>query len=125
MTEHVFFLVGLAFLLAHEMDAVRLHEWRLLPVLSRLDDRVGFLVFTGLHVPLYLLLFFLAFNADAGTIRVMIVTLDAFFVVHVGLHLLLRNHPRNEFRSLFSWSLIVTAGIAGAIDLTQAAMRLS
>lgn len=47
--QHAFFLVGLAFLLTHEMDAVRLHEWQLLPLLSRLDDRGGFLVFTGLQ----------------------------------------------------------------------------
>jgi hypothetical protein len=46
-------------------------------------------------------------------------------IIHVGLHLLFLNHPRNEFRSLFSWCLIVAAGVAGGIDLAQMATRPS
>ena len=126
MSHSVFFLVGLAFLLTHEMDAVRLREWRLLPILSRLNDHMGFLVFTGLHVPLYVLLFVLALGfagPDTGTTMVM--ALDVFVMVHVGLHLLFLSHPRNEFRSLFSWCLIVAAGVAGGIDLALMATRPS
>lgn len=43
--------------------------------------------------------------------------LDCFFVVHSLLHILLRNHPKNEFRSRLSWVLILGAAIAGSIDL--------
>lgn len=124
MSQHVFFLVGLAFLLTHEMDAVRLHEWRLLPLMSRLNDHVGFHVFTGLHVPLYVLLFLLVSGvAGLETSTTIIMALDVFFIVHVGLHLLFLNHPQNEFRSLFSWSLVVAAAVAGGIDLAPLAIR--
>ena len=53
MSENFFFWTGFSTLLVHEMDAVRLKEWRILPLLSRLDDRRGFAVFTLVHVPIY------------------------------------------------------------------------
>lgn len=47
----------------------------------------------------------------------MLIGLDVFFIVHVGLHLLFINHPEHRFRSAFSWTLILGAGVSGAIDL--------
>jgi hypothetical protein len=38
------------------MDAVRVGEWKMFPLLSRLRDDAGYLVFTALHVPIYALL---------------------------------------------------------------------
>ncbi len=57
MTEHYFFYIGLTFILIHEMDAVRLQEWKMFPILSGLNDQTGYLIFTSLHIPLYGLLF--------------------------------------------------------------------
>lgn len=116
MAEHTFFFVGLAFILAHEMDAVKRHEWRIFPLLSRLDDARGYLVYTALHVPLYLLLFLFLF-AEEGPNLALVRALDLFFMVHVALHLLFLRHPRNEFRAPFSWLLILGAGAFGAFDL--------
>ncbi len=114
MNEHSVFLVGFAFLLVHEMDAVRCREWRILPVLSRLDDSAGYVAFTALHVPIYALLFWgLIGDASVG----LIVGLDVFLVVHLALHVLLRNHPENQFRTALSWVLFTAAGVCGAIDL--------
>jgi len=45
------------------------------------------------------------------------VGLDIFFIVHVGLHLLFRDHPDYHFHTAFSWFLIIGAGVAGALDL--------
>lgn len=56
MSENFFFWTGFSTLLVHEMDAVQLKEWRILPLLSRLDDRRGFAVFTLVHIPIYILL---------------------------------------------------------------------
>jgi len=39
------------------MDAIRCKEWRVFPITSRMDDEVGYLVFTSAHVPLYAALF--------------------------------------------------------------------
>ena len=114
MNDDLVFLVGFAFLLVHEMDAVRCREWTILPVLSKLNDRMGYVVFMAIHVPLYALLFRgLLGDDNAG----LIVGLDVFLVVHLILHVLLRNHPENRFGSPLSWTLFTGAGVCGAIDL--------
>lgn len=114
MSDHAFFVVGFAFLLVHEMDAIRCHEWKILPVLSRMGEHAAYIAFTALHVPIYaLLLWGLTREANGG----LIVGLDVFLVVHLILHVLLRNHPENRFRSPLSWTLFTGAGVCGAIDL--------
>lgn len=117
MTDsNALFFLALACLLTHEMDAVRCREWRIFPLTSRLDDRWGYRVFTAVHVPLYLLLFWALFTHDGLNPAVMR-GLNLFFVVHLGLHLLFLRHPRNEFKSVLSWALIAGAALAGGIDL--------
>lgn len=112
---YFFFFLGLTLILIHEMDAIRCKEWRIFPLLDRLDDKRGFLVFTWAHVPLYLLLFWGLFGAE-GLNRGVMRGLDIFFIVHTGLHVLFLRHPRNEFKSFTSWAFILGAGIAGLID---------
>lgn len=116
MLGYSLFIAGLCFLLVHEMDAVRLKEWRLMPILSRLGDESGYLAFTALHIPLYALFFWGLFGGGLIN-RGLVIALDVFFVVHLALHVALRNRPGNEFRSAFSWALFVGAGICGAVDL--------
>lgn len=41
---------------SHELDAVKRHEWRVLPLLRSLPERMGEQVFIWLHVPLFALL---------------------------------------------------------------------
>ncbi len=48
----------LAFLMAHELDAVHCQEWKMLPMLNFLDDNVGYQVFTILHVPIFAAILF-------------------------------------------------------------------
>ena len=113
--SHPFFFLGLALLLVHEMDAVRLGEWRI-PLLRSLRDAAGYVAFAALHVPIYALLLAGLFG-DGGASGALIVGMDAFFVVHVALHVVFRNHPENRFGSAFSWFLIAGAGACGLIDL--------
>jgi hypothetical protein len=49
------FFTGLAFLLCHELDAVAQAEWRLLPILSGMNDGDAYAVFVALHIPLFAL----------------------------------------------------------------------
>ncbi|MEZ4836778.1 MAG: DUF6713 family protein [Caldilineaceae bacterium] len=100
-----FFFLGLTLILIHEMDAVHCREWRIFPLLYQLDDKTGYLVFTWAHVPLYLLLFWGLFGAgglDRGVMRA-----GCVFIVHAALHLLFLRHPKNEFKSITSWAMIL------------------
>ena len=116
MPEHLFFFLGLGLLLTHEMDAVRVKEWKIFPGLTRMGDEAGYVVFTALHAPFYALLLG-ALYSGRETNFWLIFCLDVFFVVHVFLHLILYNHQENRFRSAFSYSLILGAGVFGILDL--------
>ncbi len=116
MNEHYFFFIGFVLILIHEMDAVRLQEWKMFPILSKLKDSTGYLVFTFLHIPLYGFLFCGLWVNQIYT-TYYILGLDFFFIIHIGLHLLLNKHKENQFKSLFSWSLILLPGFFGLLDL--------
>jgi hypothetical protein len=117
MTDLAFYL-ALALLITHELDAVRRHEWRILPVLRRLPDEAGFGWFTALHVPLFVAFFWWMGSAPAEARLTFQAALSAFAVVHAGLHWLLRKHPRYGFNNPLSRSLILGAAVAGALYLT-------
>lgn len=95
------------------MDAVRLREWKIFPLLRDLRDEAGYVAFAALHVPIYALLLLGLLGAN----NALIFWLDLFFIVHVVLHVVFRNHPENRFGSAFSWALILGAGVFGAIDV--------
>ena len=113
-SEAPLFHAGLSLVLAHELDAVRCHEWRIFPGLSLLPDQWGLRLFILLHVPLLYLLLGSLSGGSGGT---WLAALDLFFVLPLCLHLLFLRHPRNEFRDALSWTLIVGTGICGGIDL--------
>lgn len=111
-----FFLLGLAFLIGHELDAVRCREWRMFPGLSALSERRARSLFIGLHVPLLYVLLSALVTGPGATL---VAALDLFFVLHLGLHLLFFRHPKNEFGDALSWTLIAGAAVSGALDLLR------
>ncbi len=103
-------------MLVHETDAITCSEWRIFPGLSLLPEKTAYLVFMVLHIPLYFLLVSNLYGTnhlDTGFIR----GLDIFFVVHVLAHVLFLRHPKNQFKSILSWTIIAGCGIAGILDL--------
>jgi hypothetical protein len=115
MNCDIFFYLGLSSLIIHEMDAVRCKEWRIFPGLSLLDDNWGFKIFMIAHVLLFYLLFWgLIEKSDNSQIKY---GLDIFSVIHVGLHFLFLKHKKNEFKDWVSWTIILSAGIFGLIDI--------
>ena len=108
------YYVMLGFFITHELDAVKRHEWRVLPLTSFLPDRVGEQVFIWAHVPLFACLFLFGGFDPNSTIAI---TLSAFSVIHILLHIVFRNHPAYEFNNLSSWSLIIGAGFFGGLHL--------
>lgn len=108
MTLDALYLAMLAALLTHELDAVKRHEWRVLPLTSFLPERWGEQIFIWIHVPLIWAI--LAWSGVPG----FRLGLSLFAVVHVGLHWLYRRHPAYEFNNPSSWALILLAGVFGA-----------
>jgi len=107
------FNLGLAFIIMHEMDAIRCHEWRIFPLTSFLKDRTGMIVFVFLHIPLFYFLL-LPSTVEDSLFRN---GFSIFLIVHVFLHLLFLLHKKNEFKDWISWTLITGAGVCGAAYL--------
>lgn len=103
----------------HELDAVKRHEWRVLPLLRSLPEQMGEQVFIWLHVPLFAVLLWGDDGAPENAIRV---GLAAFAVVHVGLHFVFRRHPAYEFNNTSSWGVILLTGLLGAVYLVSLIM---
>ena len=117
MTVAAAFLYYVAFagFIAHELDAVDKHEWRLLFVLRRLPDEAARRVFVLLHVPLFAVLLWLAGHPDAAVRFWTMLSFDAFLIVHAALHWRLSGDPRYEFNTGHSRLLIFgTAALAAA-----------
>ncbi len=113
----VLYFTMLAFFVTHELDAVKRHEWRILPITSFLPEAIGEQVFIWAHVPLFLGLFYLgALDPLSTTAK----ALSAFAVIHIGLHLVFRNHQKCEFNNFSSWMLIVASGLFGTAHLIVA-----
>jgi len=107
------FIIAVAFIFTHELDAVRRHEWRIMPVLNRLSEEVGFQVFVLAHIPLFGLLVWALLLPRDETTNAFQIAISVFCIFHVLLHKLFENHPANEFNTPLSQFLIWGGGIAG------------
>lgn len=113
MTDFLFCL-AFATLVAHELDAVHKHEWRLLFVLRAMPDASACRAFILNHVPLLAVLLWLAAHPAQGTRIWTMLCLDVFMLVHAGLHWRLSNHPKYEFDTAHS-NLIIYGAAALAV----------
>ncbi|WP_129538596.1 DUF6713 family protein [Flavobacterium sp. 140616W15] len=115
MIDHIFFYLGLSFITIHEMDAIRCREWRIFPGLSLLSDKLGYIVFILVHIPLFFFIYWeLTHSQD---IAVFIKSFNIFTIIHLGLHVLFLKHKNNEFKDWISWTILIGAGLCGLIDL--------
>ena len=112
--KHALFYVALALLACHELDAVARHEWRLLPILSSLDDDTGMAVFVLLHIPLFAVLFLLTGHRDTKIRRRSQLGIDAFLIVHAIGHFAMSGHERYEFTAPVETITIYGGAIIGA-----------
>jgi hypothetical protein len=107
----VLFSSVVAFLLVHELDAIRQREWRFFFTPLTVDDETAYRLFAGLHAPLFVLLLVYAESP------VFQLGVDSFAIVHGLLHLGLRNHPLIEFDSWFSRFWIVGGSLLGGFHI--------
>jgi hypothetical protein len=107
------FYLGLALLFTHELDAMRNHEWRVLPVLRSLSDSVGETVFIIAHVPIFALTIAYVASLNNRTRKLARDIASGFFIVHAILHMLFSDHPDYEFALPLSSVLILGAAVCG------------
>jgi len=117
------FVLILSFLVAHELDAVHQHEWRILPVLETLSDDVGRSVFVGGHVPLFAALIVLGLMGSPVVRRRTQGALAAFMVIHIGLHVRWERPGLCTFDDGLSRLWILGGGILGIVYLAEVARR--
>ena len=104
----------LATFFTHELDAVKRHEWRVLPLIRALPEWSAEQVFIWAHVPIFLAILWFG---EGETINPFRQGLATFSVAHVALHWLFRRHPAYEFNNPNSWGLIILSGALGAAYL--------
>ena len=115
MFDHIFFYLGLTFLIIHEMDAVYCKEWRIIPGLSSLKEKTGYIVFLSIHVPVLTGIFILL-NMP-GYMQTFILIFDILLILHLILHILFMKHEKNEFKKPVSWTIISGGAIFGLADI--------
>lgn len=104
--------LGLACIATHELDAVARKEWRILPLLSRLEDATAEPVFIVLHIPLFFLIFGL--TDRPGPARYVF---SAAWIMHACAHFLLSGHAEYHFGPPIETMTVYAAAAFGAIYL--------
>jgi hypothetical protein len=122
--KNLLFYLGLATLMAHELDAMTQSEWRLLYGLCHLPEAAAAATFVVLHIPLMAGILWLTthplhFVRDRSRLAI-----ATFLIVHTGLHQRLSNHPAYSFTSPLSIGLIYGAGLIGLAYLFAAEFPL-
>ena len=117
MTSNLIFYTGLSLLLAHELDAIKRHEWRIFPGLSKLRDDLSYHLFVGLHIPLFILiLWFLCHPSELVRFWFQI-SVDSFLIIHLVLHQFFKFHDKYEFTQQFSKTIINLMALIGLIHI--------
>ncbi|MFN8530682.1 MAG: DUF6713 family protein [Anaerolineae bacterium] len=99
------FLLAIAVLIVHELDAIQEREWQFFFHPHYFAEAAARRLFIAAHVPLIVLI--LANLSSRG----FQIGMDVFLIVHLGLHWFLRSHPLIQFKSWFSWVWIVGAAV--------------
>lgn len=113
------FALGLALLVSHELDAIVVAEWRLLPLLNLLPDETAHVVFLALHVPVLAALFWLTAFSSPRSQHWSRLGFDAFLIGHAGVHWLMSGETQDMFASPLSLTLIYGAAAVGAAHLVM------
>lgn len=105
------FLLGVAFLLNHELDAIQQHEWRFFFAPTPLSDGAAYRLFTASHIPLFV---FILWNLEASWFQV---GFDSVLILHALVHWAGRNHPLIDFNNRFSSVWVYGGAVIGVLHL--------
>lgn len=104
-------IVAVSLLSVHEMDAMTHAEWRLLPVLSGMNEDAARDMFVFLHVPLYIGLFWALFVASWKQLAGRIFSFAV--IAHATAHFLLSGHDLYTFAAPIETITVYGAALAG------------
>ncbi len=110
----VLFMINLALLFVHEMDAVKNREWRMFAMLKNMADEKACRLFILLHIPLYVAILLILMSPVQ---QILFYIIDIFLIFHAIIHLGFRNHKNNAFTSMLSQGLIYSMGAISAVHL--------
>lgn len=113
MIEKILLFTNLSLLILHEMDAIHCREWKMFIILNRLPDSTGRFIFSILHLPLFIVIFFLLETQFETFFWI----LNIFSIFHLLIHGMFNKHEFNNFKSKYSFSLIIIMGLIGIISI--------
>lgn len=111
IAKHTVF-ANFAALAIHEMNAISWREWRLF---GFTDDRVGEIVFTGVHFPIYFILLATCTRLSTKLGQYVSLTLSTFLVVHLFLHWDARSE--GYFTDTFGFGVVVLVAATALAQL--------
>lgn len=109
-----FFYLGVVFIIAHQLDAMRCKEWQMIPILSSFSDQTARAFYVLMHIPLLYILLLEGLKLENESFQK---GLNYFLIIHLIIHNLLLKHPKNGFTDEISWFLISGAALCGFLDL--------
>ncbi|MBO6688273.1 MAG: hypothetical protein JJ931_04655 [Henriciella sp.] len=108
-------VITLALFATHEMDAITHAEWKLLPILSGMEDALARNVFVLLHIPLFAGAFWAVFLAPWRRRAAQI--LSALTVLHAIVHFALSDHALYTFTAPVETITVYGAAVSAAAYL--------
>ncbi|PKL17929.1 MAG: hypothetical protein CVV49_08525 [Spirochaetae bacterium HGW-Spirochaetae-5] len=113
MLIKVLFWINISLFILHEMDAVKTREWKMMIFMNRLSDDSGHIIFTALHFPLFILIFFLM----KYYFEYLVPVVAALFILHQILHIIFRKHTENRMNNTFSRVIILMMFLNSCVTL--------
>ncbi len=104
-------ILAVSLLTVHEMDAMTHAEWRLLPVLSGMDETAARETFVLLHIPLYVGVFWAVFVASWKELAGRVFSVAA--IAHATAHFLLSGHEHYTFIPPIETITVYGSALAG------------
>jgi hypothetical protein len=108
-------VITLALFAVHEMDAITHAEWRLLPILSGMQEQAAREMFVLLHIPLFAGAFWAVFFASWKRMAAQV--LSGLTILHAIVHFLLSGHALYTFAAPIETITVYGAALSAAVYL--------
>jgi len=101
----------------HQFDAMRCHEWRMIPPLSGMVENTAQMIFIVTHFPILVLIFWIfAYGSENAVYNFQLIT-DIVLAGHIGKHIVLNSHEKNEFKGTLSKIIIFSVSAFALLHL--------